>query len=236
MTPHTPRSDKLTELTQKQDAQKAGSKRSKEEKQRLSKLKYPQQWHDVTVTRVTDVDAPSATLIGFKRRPDQSSVVSTGGMKEQDEAARKEEILKRTLAGEPISDSASVDEQLEKAHRQFAAHEDAIEFLQREIEREKDRLSAEYAKSYKPTYNKQFTALCATMLDLHAKWSEVYDGKRHLIDVGVGLRDGMYLNLPESFLGTPNDPYSDMADFFTTAKRDGFIKEVPQSLRIKVSK
>jgi hypothetical protein len=227
--------DKLTELTQKLETQKAGSKRSKGEIHRLSKLKFPQQWHDATVVRVIDVDAPTAAFVGIKPQRDQSSVVSTG-MKEQDEAARKQEALKRTLAGESLPESASADEQLEKAHRQFAAHEDAIEFLQREIDREKNRRSAEYAKSYKATHDKQMTALCASGLDFHAKWSEVYAGKRYLIDTGVGLRDGMYLNLPESFLGTPNNPYSDMAAWFTAAKRDGFIKEVPQSLRMKVSK
>jgi hypothetical protein len=227
--------DKLTDLTQKQDAQKAGSKCSKDEIHRLSKLKFPQQWTDSTVVRVTDVDAPTAAQVGLKRRTDQLAVVSTG-MKEEDEIARKQEALRRVLANEPLSTAASVDEQLANAHRQFAAHEDAIEFLQREIDCEKNRRSAEYAKSYKATHDKQMLALFASALDFHAKWSEVYAGKRHLIDSGVGLRDGMYLNLPESFLGTPNNPYSDMAAWFTAAKRDGFIKEIPQSLRMKVAK
>jgi hypothetical protein len=231
VTPIILTSPKLTELEQKLEILKPKAKASQAEVQRLSKLQYPTAWLDSTVVRVTDIEAPTAAFLGFKPRGGQASVVSTGS-KEQDDMASKQDILNRTIAGESFADMPGIKEQLEKAQRQWAAFEDAIGHLTREIEREKDVLAAQYAKSLKPKHDDLMAKLCKSMLDVHAAWSDVYSLKRELIDSGIGLR-GLCLNLPESFLSTPANSYSELASFFATAKRDGHIREVPQSLRMK---
>jgi hypothetical protein len=230
--PYIPKSDKLDEKYRQRETHKAKSKDAAANMQRLNKSLHPQ-WLDSTVVRVTDVEAPTATLVGFKPLRDQASIVTTG-LKDQDEAARKADILKRTLAGESIAHSATVSEQLEKEQRERAAQEIAIEFLEREIEKEKTALAIEYVKTLRPKHDEQMRQLCKALLDVHAAWTEVYGLKRHLIDSSVGLR-GLCLTMPD-FLGSPNDAYSDMAAFFTAAKREGWIKEIPQSLRMKVAK
>jgi hypothetical protein len=216
----------LTELTQKRDALSVKAKASKANKVRLGKLLYPQ-WVNETVVRVTDVEAPTAAFIGLKPRRDQVSVVATESV-EPDEAA----IRARTLAGESLADMPSIKEQLEKENRQYAAYEDAISHLDREIERERDRLNAEYSKSLEPKHDEQMRKLLATALDMHTAWFEIHSMKHELIDSGIGLRNGLYLTLPE-FLPNPSDPYSQMADWFRAVKAAGYIKEVPASLRMK---
>lgn len=232
MTPYIPQSDKLTELYQRLAAHKAKSKDAAANIQRLNKSLFPQ-WIDATVVRVTDVDAPTAAFVGIKPQRDQSSVVSTG-MKEQDEAARKADILSRTLRNEPLTGSPTVAEQLEKEQRERAAQEIAIEFLNREIENEKTILAVEYAKTLKPKHDQQMIQLCKALLEVHTAWTEVYSLKRHLIDGEVGLR-GLCLTLPE-FLGPPADSYGPMAAFLVSAKRQGFIREVPPALQITVAR
>lgn len=235
MTPFIPSSLKLTELEQKRDTLKVKAKAAHTEVIRFSKARYPTQWHDSTVVRVTDVDAPTATLIGFKRQRDELAV-KTIGTSEEDEAAHKQEVLRRVLAGEQMVNEFTPKETLEKAQSDWAAYETGIDFINKEIEKEKNILYDQYAKSLVPMHHDKMTKLCSTLLEAHAAWSDVYGIKRNLIDSGVGLRHGLCNTLPESFLGTPVNPYSDMAAWFTEAKRQGFLKEVPAPLRMKVAK
>lgn len=228
-------STKRDTLVQKRDALKLKAKASHNDVIRLSKARYPTQWYDSTVVRVTDVDAPEAAFLGFKPQRNQAGVKAIG-TSDEDDAAHKQEVLRRVLAGETIVNEPTITETLEKAQSDWAAYEAGIDFVNKEIAAEDNILADQYAKSFKGTHDKHMTALCASALDFYAKYAEAYDGKRHLIDSGVGLRDGMYHNLPESFLSAPDNPWSDMAAWFTEAKRQGFIREVPQSLRMKVAK
>lgn len=233
MNPFNPSSPKLTELVQKRETLKTKSKASQAEATRLNKLLHPQ-WLNETVIRVTDADPPTTAFIGIKPRPDALGVVSIGGASQHDDA-RKQEALERTLAGHSLADTSSIQEQRDRELRQVAAFEDAIEFVSREIEQEKNILADEYAKSLGLKHQEQMAALCKAMFDVHTKWTEVYNLKRHLIDSGVGLRRGLCGSMPE-FLGSPNDPYNDMAGFFAAAKRQGYIREVPQTMQLKAAR
>lgn len=231
MNPFIPSSPTLTEKQRQRDKLTALSKDSQAEVVRLSKLHFPN-WIDATVIRVTDVDAPKAAFIGFKRKPNEASVVASG-TSEETEAARKTDIIARTIAGETVGNMPSVKEQLINAQRQLAAYEAAIEHVSREIEHEKNILKHEYAKSLEPKHREQMLKLTKAMLDLHGAWSDVWDLKLHLSDSQVGLKRTLCRVMPD-FLGSPADPYSDLADFFADAKNAGLIREVPESLRMKV--
>jgi hypothetical protein len=229
MTPIILTSPKLTELKQKLDPLKVKAKKSQAEVWRLTKMMSPQLL-DSTVIRTTDADAPTAAYIGIKTPRDKPGVVSTGIIDERAEAARKNDILQRTLAGESLEGSTDIKAQLELEHWQQAAYESAIEHLNREIDKEKSVLAKEYCKQLKPKYEDLMRRLCKQTLELHAAYSEVYDLKRHLIDNEIGLH-GVCLTMP-NFLSTPNNPYSEFADFLRAAKSEGFIKEVPKELRL----
>lgn len=215
-------SPKLTTDTESRAKLKTKSKQSRDEIWRLTKLQSPQ-IHDVTVSRFTDPAPPEKAYIGIKKTPDQSVVLS--GVSEQEAAARNEDVLKRTLAGERLADTPDIEEALAKEHRQGAAYERAIEHLSREIDRERTALAIKYSETCKPQHDELMRKLSKQFLDLHAAYSEIYSLKRHLIDNDIGLR-GLCMNLPE-FLSTPNNPHSEMADFFRAAKREGYIAKIP---------
>jgi hypothetical protein len=226
-----PKSEKLTALLSDLDKLKAKAKQSQTEVWRLTKRLSPQLL-DSTVIRTTDADAPAAAFIGIKTPLDKPGVVSTG-TEDKNEAARNNDILQRTLAGESLAGSTDIKAQLELEHRQWSAYEQAIEFLEREIEREKAILADEYSKKLKPKHDDLMRQLCKPMLEMHAAWASVYDLKRHLIDTGVNLR-GLCLTLPESFLSTPSNKYSELAEFLRAAKREGYIKEIPSELELRL--
>jgi hypothetical protein len=129
MPPAILKSDKLTELLQNLETQKSKAKQSRAAVWRLTKLLSPQ-LHDSTVVRTTDNETPTAAFVGIKTTRDKPGVVSTG-TEDHNEAARKDDILKRTLAGEQLADTTDIKAQLEKEHRQWAAYESAIEHLDR---------------------------------------------------------------------------------------------------------
>jgi hypothetical protein len=129
MTPAILKSDKLTELLQSLETQKSKAKQSQAEVWRLTTLLSPQ-LHDSTVIRTTDNETPTAAFVGIKTTRDKPGVVSTG-TEDQSEAARKDDILKRTLAGESLEGSTDIKALLEREHRQWAAYESAIEHLNR---------------------------------------------------------------------------------------------------------
>jgi hypothetical protein len=226
MTKPTPilTSPRLTSLIEARDKQKANSARSRAEVWRLTKMTSPQLL-DSTVTRTVDADAPTAAFIGIKTPRDKPGVLSTG-TEDKNEAARKDDILKRTLAGESLAGSTDVKAQLELEHRQWAAYEAAYEHLTREIDREKTVLAKEYCKRLRPKENELMVRICKQMLELRAAYSEAYDMKRHLIDNEIYCH-GIFLDLPE-FLSTPNDKHSEMSTFLRAAHCKGYIKEVSE--------
>jgi hypothetical protein len=222
------KSEKLTAKFEKLDKLKTNSAQCRAEKWRLTKLLSPQV-HDATVTRFTDAEPPKFAYIGIKVAPQQGVIFT--GVNEQDEVARKEDILKRTLAGETLPETTSVKEQIEKLDRQYAAYEDAIEFVTREIENEKAALAIQYSKQQKPKHDEIMCRLYKTLVAVHEVHSEWYSLKRHLIDTEVKLR-GLCLTSPEEFLDTPLNKWSKVGDFFREGQRQGYIKEIPVEYRI----
>jgi hypothetical protein len=213
-------SPKLTALLEDRDKLKAKAEHCRAEVWRMTQIVSPQ-FHDATVRTVINEKDEAAQ---------KKAVVSTGINNEQDEAARKKDALERTLKGEPIADSTSTKEKLENEHRQWAAYESAIEHLNREIDRERTTLSIQYCKEQRPRYDDLVKKVCKPMLELHAAWSELNDLKRHLIDNSIGLH-GLCLTMPD-FLSTPNNPHSEMADFFRAVKREKYINSIPKEYQL----
>jgi hypothetical protein len=211
------KSDKLASLLEGRDKLKVRAAQSRAEILRLTKIVFPQHI-DVTVIRIANTKdkvaeaarSPGITLIGA----------------DEQETALNDDILKRTLAGEPLSHTTGSKEKLDQEHRQLSAIENAIEFLDREIYKEKTALASQYCKTRLPDHDAKMKRLYAGLLETHSAWLDLYEMKRQLIDSGIGLR-GICLNLPESFLSTPNNSYSEMAEFFRIGKLEGYISKIP---------
>jgi hypothetical protein len=211
-------SDKLTALLSDREKMKALSKQKRDEVWRFTGMINPQ-FNEVSVLRIANVAEYNKLKGGVLQRDT-----------EQDQTIPEADIIKRALAGESIDDSVGIKELLAKAQREWTAIERAIEHLDREIAGEKNVLAKEYCKHLQPKEKELMGRVCKHMLEFHAAYSEAYDLRRHLVDTGIGLH-GVCLNLPD-FLSTPNNPYSEMADFFRAAKREGYIKEIPSELRL----
>jgi len=214
------KSEKLAGLLAKKAELRASAKHWNTERHRLAKILSPQ-YLDVTVLRIDDVLKDAATKKG----------AVTGVIDETAEAARKAEELRRTLAGEPLANPSSIEELLRVANKQLTAVENALEYVDGEIKREKTALAVAYCKQRMPDHNRLMVKFCASLLETHKVWGELFALKRHLVDEGVGLI-GLCQTMPD-FLGAPIDPYSEMADFFRAAKKEGFINAVPQELVLR---
>src|SRR5216683_4917419 len=190
------KSDKLTSLNAKKAELRASAKLWNTERHRLAKILSPQ-YLDVTVTRIDDVQKEAANRKG---------AIPTGVIDETAEAARKAEELRRTLAGEPLANPSSIEELLRVANKQLTAVENALEYVDGEIKREKTALAVAYCKQRMPDHNRLMVKFCASLLETHKVWGELFALKRHLVDEGVGLI-GLCQTMPD-FLGAPIDPYS----------------------------
>jgi hypothetical protein len=205
------KSEKLTALMETKSKLKDRAVQEQATVVRVSKALSPQ-FVDVTVTRILDQK-------DFLRR--KSGVVSTGP-NEQEEAARKADILARTLAGDSLT-GTGLKEQLDQANRNWAAIEDAIEHVDRQIYLERNALSKEYCKKVKPKYVDLITRLAKPMLELQTICGELNGLKRHLLDGEVGLHDIFQMKLPE-FLTTSNSAHGEMFELFKDLKRAGYCK------------
>jgi hypothetical protein len=211
-------SDNLTALLSDREKMKARSKQARDTVWRLTGMLTPQ-FNEATVLRIADYGKDYQAKKGVAHRDD-----------EQPKAIPEADIVKRALAGESIDDSIRIKDLLAKEQREWAAIERGIEHLDREIAKEKTILAKEYCKQLQPREKELMGRVAKHMLELHAAYSEAYDLKRHLVDNDIGLH-GLCLTLPE-FLSTPNNSYSEMADFFRAAKREGYLKEIPSELRL----
>src|SRR5216684_8915067 len=129
------KSDKLTGFVAKQAEKRASAKRCNDERYRLAKILSPQ-YLDVTVVRIDDVKKDAATRAG--------AVPAATVVDEAAQAALKAEELRRTLAGEPLANPSSIEEQLRVANKQLTAVENALEYVNGEIKREKTALAIAY--------------------------------------------------------------------------------------------
>jgi hypothetical protein len=220
-------SDTLTSLTQNLTKQRASVAHWRKETWRLTKLLQPAQCLDATSETIYDPDVAKVARIGLLKTTQRKAVVSTDG---KDEAARREDAIKKTLSGAPLVTPVSIQQELDAAKLQWTAAEDACEYLEKEIRKEKTALAIAYSAKLKPKADALVKSFCQKQLEALSVWKEIYEMKQFLIDNEIGLH-GMLLNLP-SFLGAPSDPYSDMSEFFRNAKVAGFISAVPVGMRL----
>jgi hypothetical protein len=218
--------DDITSLTADREKLTARAATSRAEISRLSKLLFPH-YLDVTVVNVdlpvkisaAVLGAPSLAITGTK-----PGIVTTAA--DEENAARNAEIIKQTIAGHSLNEKTSNEEKLNQEHRQLAAIESAIEFVDRELYKQKHKLAVEHCKNKRPEHDAIMRRLYAALLETHSAWSELYALKRELIDTGIGLH-GICQHTPETFLSTPNNAYSPMADFFREGLRHGWTKKIP---------
>jgi hypothetical protein len=218
-------SDTFTSLKETLTKQRVSAAHWRDETWRFTKLLAPVSCYDETSETIWDPDIAKVARIGLLNTTQKKEAASAG---DYNEAARREDAIKKTLAGEALVTPVSIREELETAKLQWTAAEDACEYLEKEIRKEKTAFAIAYSAKLKPKADALIKSFCQKQLEAHAVWKEIYELKQHLLESEVGLR-GMLLNLPE-FLGAPNDPYSATADFFRAAKNDGFIKEVPKEM------
>jgi hypothetical protein len=219
-------SDTFTSLKENLTKQRASAAHWRGEAWRLTKLLSPASCYDQTSETIWDPDIAVKARIGLLKTTQKKAVAPAI----DNEAARREDAIKKTLAGEALVTPVSIREELEAAKLQWTAAEDACEYLEKAIRKEKTSLAIAYRAKLKPKADALIKSFCQKQLEAHAVWSEIYELKQHLLESEVGLC-GTLLNLP-SFLGAPNDPHSDMADFFRAAKNDGMISSVPKEMRL----
>ena len=217
----------LTSIKENLTKQRASVAHWRGEAWRLTSLLQPAQCYAETSETIWDADVAKVARIGLLKTTQKKAVVSTT---DQDEAARREDAIKKTLSGAPLVTPVSIQQELDAAKLQWTAAEDACEYLEKEIRKEKTALAIAYSAKIKPKADALIKGFCQKQLEAHAVWKEVYEMKQFLIDNEIGLR-GMLLNLP-LFLGAPNDPCSDAAEFFRAAKNDGHISAVPVGMRL----
>ena len=216
-------SKKLTELTADKARLLSGTKSFRQEKLQLTQLQNPNQVHTETVRRIEDYS-------DAKDKAAHAGVIVTGIESEKVEAARKADALKRTLANEPLEDTGSIEDKIAKIDRAWAAHENAIEFRDREIFVEREFLAVEYTKKIKPQADQRMVKLGKAALDFHAAWLDANELRQHLIDEEVGLR-GIFQTMPD-WLSNARNKHSEFAEWMRAMKRDGFISAAPKELII----
>jgi hypothetical protein len=216
------KSETLTSLQEDRKKLTVRATQSRSEINRLNKVLFPLQILEVTVIRTTGTPVQVAS-----RNPGVLVTTDDEGMK-----SRNDDILKRTLAGEPLEQKESDREKLEQEHRQLSAIEHAIEHLDGEIYKEKSILAAQYCQTRVAEHDTMMKRLYAALIETHSAWSDLSALKQQLVDSGIGTR-GICTNLP-SFLPAALNPYSDWADYFREGKRHGYINKIPAALVMPV--
>ena len=144
---------------------------------------------------------------------------------DDDDERSQAEILKRTLAGEPV-EFHDIPAQLNLCHKQWRAYEDALEHVTQAIYREKNVLAIAYCKELKPAHDALMARLCKELAGVHPVHLELHNMRRDLIDSGIMLH-GICLTMPDEFIGHPLNKWSEFGDFLRQAKQDGYIKSIP---------
>jgi hypothetical protein len=211
------KSDKVTALDADETKLTGQGKHWSAEISRLTNLRYPG-FSEPTVLRLTPKELTS-----------RAGVVSTGNS-EQNEAARKAESIRRTLAGEHV-DYTDTKAELEHAHKRRAEVEDALEFINREQKRERDALGAQHCKLTLPEHEEKMRRLFKALLEAHAVHSELSEMRRQFVDSAIPTR-GILQLMPDidEILGNWKNPHCRLADLFRAGKRDGYISKVPSEL------
>jgi hypothetical protein len=207
----------------------ASAAQSRAEIWRLNKILFPEQTHDASSITTWDPDAPQKARIGLLKTT-LTSAAMTAPVDNTDQVARKKIAMDAALAGKPIETPTTIRDQLASEETKLWATLDAIDFLTAKIERENQRLAVEYAKKTKSRHDVLTKSVCQKALELHTALSELHGLKMHFIDNSIDF-NGLFGTVPD-FLGTPNNPNSDLAGFLRAAKNDGMISAVPRELRL----
>jgi hypothetical protein len=212
-------SNKDTALAADENKFKAQAKHWSAEILSLTNILHPG-FSDPTVLRLTPHE--------FTNR---AGVVSTGNA-EQNEAARKAESIRRTLAGEHV-DYIDTRAELKHAHKRRAEIEDVLEFICRERKREKDALGAQHCKLTLPEHDEKMRRLFNALLEVHAVHSELSEMRRQFFDSAIPTR-GILQLMPDidEILGNSKNSHSRLADLFRAGKDAGYISKVPSELKL----
>jgi hypothetical protein len=147
-------------------------------------------------------------------------------------AADAESNLQMVLAGGDLTIGPNIDAQITSHMQKWKIIADAQDITKRKISDEQFKVNLKFCIiEKKPEFDKLMKRMCSSLIEANAVHTEMYAMKRSLVDNSIGLLGGVYDLDAESFLGTPNNRYSDFAQFFREAKRSGYISSVPRDLR-----
>jgi hypothetical protein len=111
-----------------------------------------------------------------------------------------EETLRRTLAGEPLADSRSLEERIHQTSSELNAIELALEHIDNETRTVKARLANAYAKSKRPEYDAIIARLAKHLPQVQSAAMELQALRSHLRDNG-SLGGLFSIELPEFLMG-----------------------------------
>ncbi len=194
---------------------------------RLTKLVFPEQFIGTTV--LNTVEKVLVTKAAIRREPLLQDTVRVTNI-DKDESARNDDIIKRTLAGEPLAQTVSNQELLAQEHRQLSAIENAIVFLDKEIYKERAALAIQLRKTQKAADDANMKSLFAALAEVLPSFAKASEHRRQFIDNGIPPGDiGSMIPAIEEVLGNSRNPHSPLAELFREAHRRGFIATVPES-------
>jgi hypothetical protein len=188
------------------------------------------------LTNLTRTDGVAATVIN-RTKPATHATIEVWGdpstNRSTDESTRnaaRDTDRDAILSGQPLAEQTDVKMLLAQEHRRRGAIEDALESIERDIRTEKARLAVQYSKELKPSYDDEMRILFKALVDAHASHVRLNTLRQHLVDSGLGFREGVMQLMPDAFLSHPLNKYSELAAFLHEGKRLGFTK-VPKELQ-----
>jgi cephalosporin hydroxylase len=108
--------------------------------------------------------------------------------------------------------------------------EQALDFMAGQERQVTMKAGARLAKDIKPQVDTAAKELADALVIAHEKHLAYWNGKRHLINSGIGL-NGLFDSNVDEILGIPVDKGTPLADLFRAAVHAGNLKTVPVALR-----
>jgi hypothetical protein len=222
MTYSIPSSEKLKSLEKDLAKLKATAAISSAEIARLTSINRTD---NIAVTVKNSFKETKRATIELLAEP-ASNRSSDTSSQEADRQADRDAVLK----GLPLSEQTDVKTLLTAQHRLRGALEDALISVERDIRAEKQRLAILHSKELKPEYDKDIGIVFKSLLDLYPTLLRLQELKRHLVDDGIGYREGTFAINPETLFDNALNKNSTLANFLNEGVRLRYIKQLPKEL------
>jgi hypothetical protein len=215
-----PSSEKLKSLEKKRAELKATAAISSAEILRLTNLGRPGSIGETVVNRTRP--ATHATIETWS----DPSTNRSSDLSAQESARNADRDA--ILSGQPLAERTDVKMLLAQQNRRRGALEDGLESIERDIRIEKTRLAIEYSKELRPEYDKEIGIVFKALVDLYPTLLRLNGLKQHLVDNGIGFREGVFAINPEALFDNALNKYSPLATFLNEGVRLQYIKQLPK--------